>query len=93
MNRCFYRVVAADANGTESICSDFVKCPSALLVQPANGGQGGRPFAYEPKLITSLGDVQHHYEAPHDQLWTSRSWQFVLSEGPPWLTLDRRPAA
>jgi hypothetical protein len=89
MNRCFYRVVAVDANGTESICSDFVEMPHPhFCSRPPTTAKAGQPFAYEPKLITSLGDVQHRYEVPNDQLWDSEKLRFVLAEGPPWLTLD-----
>ncbi len=89
MNRCFYRVVAVDANGTESICSDFVEMPHPhFWSNPPTTAKAGQPFAYEPKLISSLGNVQHRYEAPNDQLWDIEKLQFVLAEGPPWLTLD-----
>lgn len=89
MNRCFYRVAAVDADGTESICSDFVEMPHPhFWSTPPTTAKAGQPFVYEPKLITSLGDVQHRYEAPNNQLWDIEKLQFALSEGPPWLTLD-----
>ena len=89
MNRCFYRVVAVDANGTESICSDFVEMPHPhFCSKPPMTAKAGQPFAYEPRLITSLGDVQHRYEAPNNQLWDVEKLQFVLAAAPPWLALD-----
>jgi hypothetical protein len=89
MNRGFYRVVAVDANGTESICSDFVEMPHPhFWSNPPAMAKAREPFAYEPRLITSLGDAQHRYEAPHDQFWDIEKLHFVLAEGPPWLTLD-----
>jgi hypothetical protein len=89
MNRCFYRVVAVDANGTESNCSDFVEMPHPhFWSNPPTTAKAGQPFVYEPKLITSLGDVQHRYEPPHDRLWDIEKLQFVLVEGPSWLTRD-----
>lgn len=88
-NRCFYRVVAVDAGGTESICSDYVEMPHPhFCSKPPTVAKAGRPFCYEPRLITSLGDVQHRYEAPHDQLWDIEKLTFALAEGPPWLALD-----
>ena len=88
-NRCYYRVVAVDAQGTESICSDFVEMPHPYFwSKPPATAKAGQPFSYEPKLITSLGDVQHRYEPPHDRLWDIEKLEFALAEGPPWLRLD-----
>jgi len=89
MNRCFYRVVAMDDHGAESICSDFVEMPHPhFWSTPPNTARTGQPFSYQPQLIASLGDVQHRYEAPHDQLWDAEKLLFALAEAPSWLSLN-----
>ncbi len=89
MNRCYYRVVAVDADRTESICSDYAELPHPhFWSRPPATTKAGEPFAYEPGLITSLGDVQHRYESPNQRLWDAEKLQFALIEGPAWIKLD-----
>jgi len=90
MNRCYYRVVAVDENGTRSNCSDYVEMPHPSFWSiPPSRAEAGKPFAYEPGVITSLGDVQHRYEAPGNKLWDAEQLEFSLAAGPDWLTIDK----
>lgn len=91
MNRCYYRVVAVDAHGTESICSDFVEMPHPhIWSRPPSRAKVGAAFSYQPGVISSLGDVQHHYEAPENKLWDIEQLNFTLRQAPAWLKLDAK---
>lgn len=88
-NRCFYRVVAVDANGTESCSSACAELPHPhFWSRPPAEARVGQPFAYAPGVLTSLGDVQYRYEAPNTRLWDSEANRFELAEGPAWLRCD-----
>ena len=89
MNKCYYRVVAVDENGTESICSDFVEMPHPhIWSKPPDTAKVGAAFTYEPGLVSSLGDVQHHYEKPGNQFWDIEKSTFALLKGPKWLAVN-----
>ena len=91
MNRCHYRVVAVDANGTEGICSSFVEMPHPhVWSKPPAQAEVGSPFSYQPGVISSLGDVQHRYEPPENQLWDIEKLTFALRKGPAWLKVNGR---
>jgi len=91
MNRCYYRVVAVDAHGTESICSDFAEMPHPhFWSKPPATAKVGAPFSYQPGVISSLGDVQHHYEQPQKKLWDIEQLTFALRKGPAWLKVDAK---
>ena len=85
-NRCFYRVVAVDAQGVESISSAYAELPHPhLWSRPLVGARVGQPFAYTPGVLTSLGDVQYREAAPTTKLWDSEVNRFELAAGPAWL--------
>lgn len=87
----YYRVVAIDANGTESICSDFAELPHPFLwTAPPAKATVGQPYAYQARSTRSLGDVQHRYEKPNDALWDEEKLAFTLAAGPQWLAYDER---
>lgn len=89
-NKCFYRVVAVDEHGTESGCSDYVEMPHPFFYsQPVTEARVGEQYAYAPGILTSLGDLQHHYEEPKYKYWDVESYTFSLLSGPPWLRIDR----
>lgn len=90
MNRCYYRVVAVDAQGTQSICSDFVEMPHPYFwSRPPTEAAVGQPFRYLPGVISSLGDAQHRTgREPVDALWEREELSFALVQGPGWLKLD-----
>ena len=89
MNKCFYRVVAVDEHTTESICSDFAEMPHPhVWTDPPKTAAAGVAFEYRPGVITSLGDVQHHYEKPGNQFWDIEKLSFSLRKGPAWLAID-----
>jgi len=88
-NKVYYRVVAVDARGTLSGCSDYAEAPHPFLyTSPVTRAQAGRRYTYQVRSRRSLNDVQHHYDAPGDKLWDSEENAFTLVEGPKWLTLD-----
>lgn len=89
MNRCFYRVVAVDANGTESICSDFVELPHPhYWSRPPASVPAGTAFSYRPGVIRSLGDAQHRDAPKGTGFWGREELAFSLLQGPPWLKVD-----
>ncbi len=89
MNRCYYRVVAVDEYGTESICSDYAELPHPYFwTRPPAQARDGERFSYRPGVITSLGDVQWRDETSGDGLWDREQNTFSLTEGPAWLHLD-----
>ncbi|GAI42412.1 unnamed protein product, partial [marine sediment metagenome] len=91
MNKCYYRVVAVDANGTESICSDFAEMPHPhFWSQPPVTARVGSPFSYRPGVIHSLGDAQHRYAPKGNGFWESEELTFSLRKAPVWLKLDAK---
>ncbi|MCD6361024.1 MAG: putative Ig domain-containing protein, partial [Armatimonadetes bacterium] len=92
MNRCYYRVVAVDANGTQSICSDFAEMPHPYIwTRPPAEAKAGQAFTYRPGVISSLGDVQHRTgKDPVNDLWEREVFSFKLAEGPAWLKIDEK---
>jgi hypothetical protein len=89
MNRCFYRVVAVDAAGVESICSDFVEMPHPhIWSSPVREAAAGQPYRYELGVLRSLGDVQHRYESPNNGFWDTEKLTFNLVDAPEWLSID-----
>ena len=90
MNRAYYRVVAVDANSTQSICSDFaeIQRPYFWGAPPAEAKVGAQ-FSYQPGVISSLGDAQHRSgQSPVNALWDKEVLSFKLVEGPGWLAID-----
>jgi hypothetical protein len=94
MNRAYYRVVAVDANGTESICSDFAEPPHPhIWTAPVTVATVRKPYAYKPQSIRSLGDVQHRYTKPTHSLCNEEKLTFSLAAGPKWLACDAKTGA
>jgi hypothetical protein len=93
-NRAFYRVVAIDANGTESGNSDYAEAPHPLIVTaPVLEATAGEEYRYEPASTRSLGDVHARRENPDDSGYTYKFWDiedltWELMDGPEWLEID-----
>ena len=91
MNKCYYRVVAVDANGSESICSDFAEMPHpSFWSKPPATAKAGVPFSYQAGVIRSLGDAQHRYEPKGNGFWEAEELKFALRKAPAWLKLDAK---
>jgi len=89
-NKCFYRVVAVDEHGTASGCSDYVEIPHPFFYsRPVTEARVGEEYAYAPGILTSLGDLQHHYEGPKYKYWDVEKYTFSLISAAPWLSIDR----
>ncbi len=89
MNRVYYRVVAIDAAGTPGGPSDYAEAPHPFIYsEPVTGATAGREYRYQVRSLTSVGDLQHHYEKPYDQFWDVERNTYALVAGPKWLTLD-----
>ncbi|NQT16764.1 MAG: hypothetical protein HQ582_28665 [Planctomycetes bacterium] len=96
-NKVFYRVVAIDAAGTESGCSDYVELPHPLIyTEPATDATVGQAYRYEAKSLRSLGDYQckqdravRHKQYAY-QFWDIEEETFELLEGPRWLSVDEK---
>lgn len=88
-NRCYYRVVAVDAQGAESICSDFVEMPHPhFWSQPPAMAKANTAFNYQPGVITSLGDCQHDGKTGEKAFRDIERLAFALRTGPAWLRVD-----
>lgn len=98
-NRAYYRVVAIDANGTESANSDFAEAPHPLIVSaPVTEATVGQEYRYEAQSTRSLGDVHARREKPEDSGYTYRFWDteelaWDLVDGPEWLAMDAEAGA
>jgi len=87
-NRCFYRVVAVDAHGTRSGCSDYVELPHPLIVSaPATEARVGAPWSYEARSLRSLGDLQYRDGRPQE-FFEREEITWTLVRGPAWLSID-----
>lgn len=94
MNKCYYRVVAVDAAGTQSICSDFVELPHPhFWSRPTVTGRVVAPFSYRPGVIRSLGDAQHRNAPKGDGFWDSEELTFSLRKASAWLKVDAKTGA
>ena len=89
VSNCFYRVVAVDANGTESICSDYAEMPHpSFWSKPPATAKVSAPFSYQPSVFRSLGDAQHRDEPKGNGFWEAEELTFTLRNAPAWLKLD-----
>jgi hypothetical protein len=88
-NRCYWRVVAVDANGVESICSDYAEAPHpSFCSKPRTDARVGEVYEYVPTVISSLGDCQHDGKANTTGWVDGEAPTFTLAEGPAWLSCD-----
>jgi hypothetical protein len=90
-NLAYYRVVAVDKEGVESGPSDYVELPRPLVyITPVTKATVGEAFQYPIQTVTSMGDLQHRYDAPGDAYWEKESLRFEKVSGPEWLSVDER---
>jgi len=96
-NKVFYRIVAIDAHGTQSGCSEYAELPHPFIYSgPVANARVGRTYTYEVKSLRSLGDYQCKQDpAVKFKKYAYRFWDgeentFKLIEGPQWLTIDAR---
>jgi hypothetical protein len=94
-NRTFYRVVAVDAHGTQSGCSDFLELPHPFVyTRPPSTIRVGVPYQYEVKTLKSLGDYQCRQDPAVQtkkyayRFWDSEHCEFQLETAHDWLSLD-----
>ncbi|MFQ5810523.1 MAG: putative Ig domain-containing protein, partial [Armatimonadota bacterium] len=92
--RCYYRVVAVDADGTQSGCSDYVEMPHPFIyTRPVAEAKVGEPYSYQPKTIMSLGDLQYRLETQDREFRDKEVYTFSLLAGPEWLHIDPETGA
>ena len=94
-NKVFYRVVAIDAHGTQSGCSNYAELPHPhIFSSPQLNAKVGRPYKYQVKSLRSLGDYQGKQDPTSNvssyayKFWDIEQDTFKLIEGPKWLVLD-----
>ncbi|MFV1967121.1 MAG: putative Ig domain-containing protein [Pirellulaceae bacterium] len=94
-NRVFYRVVAIDARGTASGCSDFLQLPHPFIyTDPVTIAKIGSPYRYQARTLESLGDYQCRQDpAVNRKQYTYRFWDsdtchYRLEAAPAWLSID-----
>lgn len=89
LNRCYYRVVAIDEQGTRSSCSAYVELSHPYIwTVPPTTVRAGREYRYQPHLIQSLGDMQFRYVQPNCKFWEREQLSFSLLKAPKWLQID-----
>jgi len=89
MNKCYYRVVAVDANGAQSGCSDYVEMPHPFVyTRPVTEAKVEERYSCQPKTITSLGDLQYRGAEVGREFFDREQYTFSLLGGPKWLRLD-----
>jgi hypothetical protein len=90
-NLAYYRVVALDKDGVESVPSDYVELPRPFVFStPLEKADVGQPYRYPIEAVTSHGDLQHRYDAPGEAYWEKESLRFEKVAGPDWLNVDER---
>jgi len=96
-NRAFYRVVAIDAHGTASGCSDYCEMPHPFIYsRPVAEARVGRPYRYRLKSLRSLGDYQCRQDpASKEKKYAYRYWdvernEFRLLNAPSWLKMEAK---
>jgi len=96
-NKVFYRVVAIDAHGTQSGCSDYAELPHPFICsKPTANAKVGQAYAYQVKCLSSLGDYQCKQDpAANHKKYAYRFWDtdentFKLIQGPRWLAIDAK---
>lgn len=96
-SKVFYRVVAIDANGTSSGCSDYAELPHPFVyTQPLTRARVGEVYRCEVKSLRSLGDYQCKQDptVKHKKyaykFWDIEQNAFRLAAGPRWLRLDEK---
>lgn len=96
-NKVFYRVVAIDAAGTQSGCSDYVELPHPrIYTRPPGDAKVDEVYRYEAKSLRSLGDYQCKQDRAAKQkryayqFWDIEEETFKLVEGPAWLSVDEK---
>lgn len=94
-NKVFYRVVAVDARGTRSGCSDYAELPHPFIyTKPATTAKVGQAYSYQVASLRSLGDYQGKQDpAVQHKQYAYRFWDveqntFKLLEGPDWLKIE-----
>ena len=91
LNRCYYRVVAIDEQGTRSGCSAYVELPHPYIwTVPPTTIRAGRGYRYQPRLIHSMGDMQFRYVSPNCKFWEREQVSFSLLKAPKWLKIDSK---
>jgi len=94
-NKVFYRVVAIDADGTASGCSDYAELAHpSVCSEPVTQAAVGKAYRYEVRSLRSLGDYQcrqdpdiDHKQYAH-RFWNIEENAYELAEGPKWLGID-----
>jgi hypothetical protein len=96
-NKVFYRVVAIDAHGTRSGCSDYAELPHPFIyTQPKTQATVGQRYEYQAISLRSLGDYQGRQDpaVTHKQyayrFWDIEENVFQLVEAPSWLAVDKK---
>ena len=94
-NKVFYRVVAVDASGTSSGCSDYAELPHPFVYSaPTTQARVGKPYQLEVKSLRSLGDYQGKQDPTVKKkryaykFWDIEQPTFRLARGPKWLSID-----
>ena len=90
-------VVAIDAHGTQSGCSDYAELPHPFIyTEPVATAKVGQEYRCQLESLRSLGDYQCKQDpASKQKKYAYRFWDidentFKLVAGPPWLTIDAK---
>ncbi len=91
-NRCYYRVIAVDAEGARSDSSDFIELPHPFIIEPQEiHYMPGEKIRRKMHVITSLGKLLAHDTKQaqyHLNYWDHEEIQFELEQAPAWLRVS-----
>ncbi len=92
-NKAYYRVVAVDARGVESGCSDYAEAPRPFIyTRPDSTAVVGREWTYEPASLYSIGDLRcrrSKRSSYNAAFWDKETLAWSLASAPRWLRIDR----
>jgi len=87
-NKCFFRVVAVEADGNESGPSDYAQVERPFVyTRPRVKAQVGKRYRYDIRTIETIGNLSSGFRPP--AIFGSTSTSFTATSLPPGLTLGR----
>jgi hypothetical protein len=81
-----------DEHGKRSGPSEFAEAPRPILYsRPVTDAKVGSDYRYSLLAIRSFGDLRTRVVNGKETMnyWDLETPQFALTEGPPWLTVDK----
>lgn len=88
-NKSFYRIIAIDKNRTPGGSSWPLELEHPFVYsKPLPGAKVGQLYEYRVLTLQSMGDLQHRPQKPGSAFWEKEGYEFSITEGPAWLTIN-----